>query len=501
MPLSPPRSSVRMVTGRGARIARHALVERLLLLLARESPGGPERAARCETGRCPRLRAAPRAAGRSSSPTLAVSLMRRPSRVSAGRSRMASRCSTATVLRRRARSYSVEQVLVGREVDRARRRRRRSPSRRHGPAADPRPRRSPPESRACARRSHRARSAPPCSETIAPTLSISSRAKSAGRSWSTTTTAPCCISREHVFAHAEQPLHHALPHVLDVPAALTEVRILDALESPAVGVQDVPQRARARSPSLRPPASSFATKPLSSRIWMWVWKTAAKSGPNRSPHVAACPRARAEPRGALAQVALLLLAILAAARSRHAPRSNGLPSRYTARWRCRAPWRCRATRRSAPPAAPLHLVGRGAPARAMRRDDRAALIVGRRHSREQLRVHHDRREELGAGLQQLDVRLVEARGSTRLMHDHADGDAPHDQRRGQQRLEALLAGLGEVRSCGCARRVARWPPARPARPPGPRAPRRSPSRRATDSLRVETDRGGQLQPARARIDP
>ena len=71
--------------------------------------------------------------------------------------------------------------------------------------------------------------------------------------------------------------------------------------------------------------------------------------------------------------------------------------------------------------------------------------LGRGDQVEQARVHHDRREQLRAGLEQLDVaRQRSRRARTRLHHEHADRDAAHDERRRHQRREALLARLGEV---------------------------------------------------------
>ena len=64
--LSPPRSSVRKVTGSGRQEAcDHALVELLAAPPPRGIRGGRMRASRCGTGRCPRLRAVPPGAGRS----------------------------------------------------------------------------------------------------------------------------------------------------------------------------------------------------------------------------------------------------------------------------------------------------------------------------------------------------------------------------------------------------------------------------------------------------
>ena len=71
----------------------------------------------------------------------------------------------------------------------------------------------------------------------------------------------------------------------------------------------------------------------------------------------------------------------------------------------------------------------------------------------ELRVRHDRRKELRTRLKQPDVLCVEAPRLHRLDDEDADRDALDDERRSEQRLEALLARLGEVSEVRVAARV------------------------------------------------
>ncbi len=88
---------------------------------------------------------------------------------------------------------------------------------------------------------------------------------------------------------------------------------------------------------------------------------------------------------------------------------------------------------------------------------RAPLLAAGDH-REQLRVHHHRRDQLRTRLEQLHLRIAEASRLARLHHEHADreafaGQAAHFERRGGERRELLLARFREVAIGGVLLRV------------------------------------------------
>ena len=178
MSLSPPRSRVRIVTMRGARCFDDALVELLLLLFAGKAAMGEREHL-----------------GAEQADALGAVLVDEPQiaqQTGVGRQRMlppverlgGALAQRVEVLDRDrvalccARWYSSSQTVVGREVDHARSRRRRSPSRPGEPPPGCPRHRSRPGSRACGRRWRRA-----TSDRRAPTRSPPSCPPRAARRW------------------------------------------------------------------------------------------------------------------------------------------------------------------------------------------------------------------------------------------------------------------------------------------------------------------------------
>ena len=93
------------------------------------------------------------------------------------------------------------------------------------------------------------------------------------------------------------------------------------------------------------------------------------------------------------------------------------------------------------------------------RDDPLSHLFGTGHQGEELRVHHQRGDELGAGIEQLHVPRLELAGLAGLHDEHADrevsqtGRGTDDQRCRHQRGKPLLAGLGEVAIVGVGLRI------------------------------------------------
>jgi hypothetical protein len=72
------------------------------------------------------------------------------------------------------------------------------------------------------------------------------------------------------------------------------------------------------------------------------------------------------------------------------------------------------------------------------------FLVRQVHEREQARIHHDRRDQLRAGLEQIDLVRLERAALDGLDHEHADRHAAHEQGHRHERGEPLLARLREV---------------------------------------------------------
>ena len=227
------------------------------------------------------------------------------------------------------------------------------------------------------------------------------------------------LHRLEVVAHAEQALHHALAHVRDVGPALPEVRILDPLEGVAIGVEDLAQgvarvarlvdrlaRRSGRSPCPRGSGSGCGRPPRTRGR-----SARARRRASRRSRGAPRPSPPRNPRAPSSTSAAGTYSILSRSVWRSirkigpiaTPRAVASPRSVTF-----LSWR--GPRRDARPRPPI-------PGVRDPRHDVAAVVLAGRHQIEQLRVHDDRREQRRAGLEELDVGLVEAPGLDGLDHD------------------------------------------------------------------------------------
>ena len=255
------------------------------------------------------------------------------------------------------------------------------------------------------------------------------------------------LHRLELVAQTEQPLHHAIANVGDVRPALAEIRVLDLLEGPPVGVEDLGERRPGRPGRIDRLGNvrdeALILEDLDLRV-----EHGRELRAELVLHDVAHVLDLAEGHVLRPLEALVLLTPLVAGRiveareldvavhledgtNGHTP-GGGEPADHHVLLGARlADARLATPRPDALGGGDLFHY-------------RAPLVRRRRHQSEELGVDHDRCEKRRTGLQQLDVRLVEATGLHRLDHDHADHDALHDQGRRQQRREALLPGLREV---------------------------------------------------------
>ncbi len=255
------------------------------------------------------------------------------------------------------------------------------------------------------------------------------------------------LHRLEVVADAEQALHHALAHVGDVGPALPEIRILDPLEGVAIGVEDLAQgvarvaglvdrlaRRSGRSPCPRGSGSGCGRPP----------RTRGRSGPARR---RASRRSRAAPR-------------TSRPRNPRAPSSTSAAGTYSIL--SRSIWR--SIRKIGPIATPravasprsvdvlvLSLDRAATPPRVRRSPASAirATMWPRWSSPDAIRSSSCAFTTTGASSEaQVCSSSMSAsskrRGLDGLDHDHADHGALDDERRREQRREALLSGLGEI---------------------------------------------------------
>ena len=183
---------------------------------------------------------------------------------------------------------------------------------------------------------------------------------------------------------------------------------------------------------------------------MWVWKTAAKSGPNRSPSFVSrvveivsrfVDRAQQVFFFLLDALARLVVEVGQVDRILEpVHRSDGDAARGAHALQLQRPH-------------PSRLCGRAGRRRLLPGGALLPLHLRLAHQGEQARVDHHRRNELRTGLEDVHLAPLELPGFAGLHVDHADGHVAHDERNGHERYEALSTRLRDVLVVRVLRRV------------------------------------------------